>query len=66
MKDTKACGKIFQVDIFRYSDSDFDDGRKINTIKMEFENPVSSALVEDSIKNMYSTGYIGYQVKAVK
>ena len=65
MKKNKS-GRIFQVDILRYSDSDFDDGRKINTIRMEFENPVSSALVEDSISNMYSTGYIGYQVKVVK
>ena len=65
MKKNKS-GRIFQVDIFRYSDNDFDDGRKINTIRMEFENPVSSALVEDSISNMYSTGYIGYQVKVVK
>lgn len=65
MKKNKS-GRIFQVDILRYSDNDFDDGRKINTIRMEFENPVSSALVEDSISNMYSTGYIGYQVKVVK
>ena len=65
MKRNKS-GRVSQVDILRYSDSDFDDGRKINTIKMEFENPVSSALVEDSINNMYSTGYIGYQVKVVK
>ena len=65
MKKNKS-GRIFQVDIFRYSDNDFDDGRKINTIRMEFENPVSSALVEDCISSMYSTGYIGYQVKVVK
>ena len=65
MKKNKS-GRIFQVEVFRYSDSDFDDSRKINTIRMEFENPVSSALVEDSIINMYSTGYIGYQVKVVK
>jgi hypothetical protein len=65
MKKNKS-GRIFQVEVFRYSDNDFDDGRKINTIRMEFENPVSSALVEDSISNMYSTGYIGYQVKVVK
>ena len=65
MKKNKS-GRIFQVDIFRYSDSDFDDGRKINTIRIEFENPVSSALVEDSISSMYSTGYIGYQVKVIK
>ena len=65
MKKNKS-GRVFQVEVFRYSDNDFDDGRKINTIRMEFENPVSSALVEDSISNMYSTGYIGYQVKVVK
>lgn len=65
MKRNKS-GRVFQVEVFRYSDNDFDDGRKINTIRMEFENPVSSALVEDSISNMYSTGYIGYQVKVVK
>ena len=65
MKKNKS-GRVFQVEVFRYSDNDFDDGRKINSIRMEFENPVSSALVEDSISNMYSTGYIGYQVKVVK
>ena len=65
MKRNKS-GRVFQVEVFRYSDNDFDDGRKINSIRMEFENPVSSALVEDSISNMYSTGYIGYQVKVVK
>lgn len=65
MKKNKS-GRVFQVEVFRYSDNDFDDGRKINTIRMEFENPVSSALVEDCISNMYSTGYIGYQVKVIK
>ena len=59
-------GKVFNVTVTKYYDSDFDS--LIGTIELEIKSnkPILKETVERGISSMFNEGYIGYNVKVVK
>lgn len=59
-------GKVFNVTVTKYSDSDFDS--PIGAIELEIKSnkPILKETIKRGISNMFNEGYIGYNVKAVK
>lgn len=59
-------GKVFNVTVTKYYDSDFDS--PIGTIELEIKSnkSVLKKTVERGISSMFNEGYIGYNVKVVK
>lgn len=59
-------GKVFNVIVTKYYDSDFDS--PIGTIELEIKSnkPILKETVERGISSMFNEGYIGYNVKIVK
>lgn len=59
-------GKVFNVTVTKYCDSDFDS--PIGTIELEIKSnkPILKETVKKGISNMFNEGFIGYNVKVVK
>lgn len=59
-------GKVFDVTVTKYYDSDFDS--PIGTIELEIKSnkPILKKTVERGVSSMFKEGFIGYNVKVVK
>ena len=64
--DMAEKGKVFNVTVTKYYDSDFDS--PIGTIELEIKSnkPILKETIKRGISSMFNEGYIGYNVKAVK
>lgn len=59
-------GKVFNVTVTKYCDSDFDS--PVGTIELEIKSnkPILKKTVERGVSSMFDEGFIGYNVKIVK
>ena len=56
-------GKVFNVTVTKYYDSDFDS--PIGTIELEIKSnkPILKETVERGVSSMFNEGFIGYHVR---
>ena len=64
--DMAEKGKVFNVTVTKYYDSDFDS--PIGTIELEIKSnkPILKETIKRGISSMFNEGFIGYNVKVVK
>lgn len=59
-------GKVFNVTVTKYHDSDFDS--PVGTIELEIKSnkPILKETVKRGISSMFNEGFIRYNVRVVK
>ena len=59
-------GKVFNVTVTKYCDSDYDS--PISTIELEIKSnkPILKETIKRGVSNMFDKGFIGYNVKVIK
>ena len=59
-------GKVFNVTVTKYYDSDFDSPVSAIELEIKSNKPILKETVNRGISNMFNEGFIGYSVNIVK